>query len=217
MSQAAAQYPRAAGCQGAAATAPTILGRLKHATRVRHAALEARLPLLDPRLSCTAYRDCVGGFFGYYAPLEARLRSLPWWETLGFDYQPRRKTPRLLHDLHALGHDSTAVATLPLCQALPALATPGQLLGCLYVIEGATLGGRIIGRHLEASLGLTAERGAAFFSGYGAATGPLWQAFGEFLRLRAADNDEAEIISGAAQTFDTLALWLYPPSPAGAT
>ena len=48
-------------------------------------------------------------------------------------------------------------------------AHPGaavRLSGCLDVIEGATLGGPVVTRHLQASLGLTPLSGGAFFSGY---------------------------------------------------
>ena len=49
-----------------------------------------------------------------------------------------------------------------------------QLVGVLYPIEGATLGGQVIGRALHTGLGMTANCGARFFSAYGEKTGLFW-------------------------------------------
>jgi heme oxygenase len=91
------------------------------------------------------------------------------------------------------------------------LETTAQLFGCLYVLEGATLGGQIITRHLHASLGLTPETGAAFFAGYGARTGSRWKEFGTHLSAFALQSGSGDaIVASANSTFETLDLWLYP-------
>lgn len=192
-----------------------FLQRLKQATRERHAHLEAQLPLLDPGLSHDAYRRFVGRFLGYYAPLESRLLSSPWWGPIGLAYAERRKTPHLVRDLVALGSTPAALAQVEQCRELPDVASSARLLGCLYVIEGATLGGQIITRHLNTHLGLTAQSGAAFFSGYGAQTGSRWKAFGTQLTayVQHSGGDD-EIIAGANQTFATIDRWLFPQPPA---
>ncbi len=188
-----------------------ILKRLKEATGSRHAALESRLPLLDAGMSRASYLQFLRLFWGYYEPLETQLRALPHWNSMGFDYAERHKTPRLVQDLHALGETPDAIEGLARCQRLPALASPGQLLGCLYVIEGATLGGQIITRRLEANLGLTPLTGAAFFDGYGARTGGQWKAFCAMLRANAGEGGrQDDILSSANQTFETLGQWLFP-------
>lgn len=58
----------------------------------------------------------------------------------------------------------------------------GALIGTLYAIEGATLGGQVISRHLQTTLGLTASTGARFFNGYGdtLSTQQHWQEFCQF-------------------------------------
>jgi heme oxygenase (biliverdin-IX-beta and delta-forming) len=188
-----------------------MLKRLRDETSARHAALERRLPLLDPRLSRQSYRCLLTKFHGYYAPLEERMLALPWWEEINFDYVERLKTPCLERDLIALGGTADEVAKNPRCGELPELAALWQALGCLYVIEGATLGGRTITRHLQASLGLTLETGGAFFAGYGAETGPRWQAFGAMLSAVAQERSgEDEIVASANRTFETMGSWLFP-------
>ncbi len=184
---------------------------LKQATSGRHRALEAQLPLLDPRLSRQDYQRFVCRFFGYYAPLEERLLAWPDWHAIGLDYRERHKTPRLVQDMAALGDAPASQAQVARCQALPETTTSAQVLGCLYVIEGATLGGQIILKHLHANLGLTPASGASFFSGYGDQTGPRWQSFRATLAALAqrvdADND---IIASANRTFETIDAWLFP-------
>ena len=191
-----------------------ILKHLKEATGSRHAALESRLPLLDAGMSRASYLQFLQLFWGYYAPLETQLLALPYWNSMNFDYAERHKTPRLMQDLRALGETPEAIEGLARCQRLPALASQGQLLGCLYVIEGATLGGQIITRHLEANLELTPLTGAAFFDGYGARTGGQWKAFCAMLRANAGESvRHDDILASANQTFETLGQWLFPPYP----
>ena len=197
-----------------------ILKHLKEATGSRHAALESRLPLLESGMSRLGYLQFLQRFYGYYAPLEAQLLALPHWPSLGFDYAGRHKTPRLVQDLRALGETPEAIEGVARCQNLPTLASPGHLLGCLYVIEGATLGGQIITRHLEANLGLTPSSGTAFFGGYGAQTGSRWKAFCAMLTAHAGEpGRQDDILCSACQTFETLGHWLFPSytTPEGAT
>ena len=75
-------------------------------------------------------------------------------------------------------------------------------LGVMYVIEGSTLGGRVILKNVEKILGLNEHTGASYFAGYNLKTGPLWK---HFLNMLAAyqlkNNCEQEIIAGANAAF----------------
>jgi heme oxygenase len=193
-----------------------ILPRLKQATAARHAAVESRSVLLDRQLSRATYRECLRRFFGYYAPLELRLLRSQAWHGAGLAYGDRQKTPRLSQDLAALGVTPEELAQTPLCHALPDLRSTARLFGCLYVIEGATLGGQIVTRHLQASLGVTPQSGGAFFSGYAEHTGSRWKAFGAHLtEFALASGADDEIVASANETFETLDRWLYPAPPQG--
>ena len=196
------------------------------ATSASHTALEDQLPLMNADLTREDYIQFVNRFFGFYAPLEVQLLASPHWHQLAFDYAPRQKTPRIAQDLLALGRSDAALAATPRCTDLPACTTAEQLLGCLYVIEGATLGGRSITRHLQSQLGLTPESGGAFFDGYGVQTGSHWKAFCTMLSENAdrqmghsaddsadhfsVESRHAAIVAGANQTFETLTHWLFP-------
>jgi heme oxygenase len=54
------------------------------------------------------------------------------------------------------------VGALPQYHDLPDIEDWPRMLGCLYVLEGATLGGQIISRHLQRTLHIDAINGAAF-------------------------------------------------------
>jgi heme oxygenase len=186
-----------------------ILTRLKQSTEHAHQAIEARVDLLSRLQSVAGYRRLLERFWGFYAPLEPRVASGPDWASYGVDIQQRMKAPALARDLQALGLPPEAVAALPLCQALPAPDSFPHRLGCLYVLEGATLGGQIIAREARGRLGLTPEHGCSFFASYGEQVGSMWRAFRALL-LQAAVGEvaEAALVRGAHETFEAFDQWL---------
>ena len=191
--------------------AEAMLEALRAATRDHHAALEAALDLTAEGLDLAAYRRVLARFYGFHAALEPRLEAAAPWEDLGWAFDVRRKLPLLRRDLAALGLDPAA---LPRCDALPPLAGLQAALGCMYVIEGSTLGGQQLARHFARHLGLEATTGAAYFGSYGAEVGPRWRDFRAFLAERGDPADPAGPIA-AAGTFAALAAWLAAdPVPA---
>jgi heme oxygenase (biliverdin-IX-beta and delta-forming) len=184
----------------------SLLAALRAATRSAHERLEAALPLTDPGLTLEAYRSIVEALYGYYAPLEARLARVAEGSAGGLPIHGREKLGRLRGDLKALGATDASVDALPLCGAVPEVSTPGAAFGCLYVVEGATLGGRVIVRRLRDRLGLGPTTGAAFFDGYGVETGAMWASFCE--QLVASPWERAETLAAAVATFVELEGWL---------
>lgn len=182
-------------------TSPGILARLKAETQAEHDAIERVLDLTSDSLTLAAYREWLARIYGFYRPVEARLHAVP-----GVDLRARRKCPLLQADLRALGVDAARLR--PVCAELPPLATAADRFGCLYVLEGATLGGRVIGRHIERVLAVTPPAGGRFFHGYGARTGPMWQAFRVALTAFAeAPQTHDRIVAAAVTTFRTLRAW----------
>lgn len=195
-----------------------ILHRLKDETRASHAALECQMPLLDADLRAADYKQMVQKLYTYHKPLEALLLASPGFAKIGVDYSGREKTPRLARDLMAIGVSARDVEQMHQCESLPPLADPSHIFGCLYVLEGATLGGQIVARHLQASLGLTPETGASYFSGYGAQTGPQWKTFCALLTAHAEHlDDTTDILAGAHATYETLSAWMRATDSATAT
>ncbi len=186
-----------------------ILQLLKDETRASHTALESQMPLLDANLRPSTYQHMVQKLFTYHKPLEVLLLSSPGFADIGIEYSERGKTARLARDLEALGLSASDIEQLRLCESLPPLQKQSHIWGCLYVLEGATLGGQIVARHLQASLGLTSKTGASYFSGYGVQTGPQWKAFCALLTAYAARVDDmGDILAGANATYATLSAWM---------
>jgi heme oxygenase (biliverdin-IX-beta and delta-forming) len=165
---------------------------------------------MDPGLTLDAYRAVLGALFGFHQPLEELLLSSGGWRRLGFDPAERQKCGRLRADLSHLGLDDAAVEALPRCRLGGLLEDDAHRLGCIYVVEGATLGGQIIGRRLSEHLGILPQGGGAFMAGYGDATGAMWRAVLGCLEAW-SDRTEAEregVLQGAETTFETLEGWL---------
>ena len=185
----------------------TLLERLRIQTRPSHEAVEKQFGLFDRSWSADQYRHLLRRFLGFYDPLEGRIDVAADWSGLGFDWPRRRKTPLLRRDLTALGERPELLAALPRCNDLPSAGSLPQALGCLYVLEGATLGGQVVARHLAGVPGLADGAFFSFFSSYGGEVGPMWRAFGEFLTAQANGEDDI-VVKAACETFTSLGLWL---------
>jgi heme oxygenase len=185
-----------------------ILEKLRQDTRDLHQALEDNLPLRSPELTREEYTRLVRGFYGFVAPIEEQLLKSGSWQETGIDFQSRLKTPLLEKDLAVLA-PGTNLADIPRCTELPDVSTPQGALGYLYVIEGSTLGGTIISKHLAGLFSMDSESGAAYFSGYGKETREKWTTFLEALNGAAVRlNDDDAIVAAANATFGGLAKWL---------
>jgi heme oxygenase len=182
--------------------------RLQYETRAFHSRLESRLRLLDPHLTVDEYRALLRQFYGFYKPLEAVIGQVAIG-SLGCEAARRRKLQWLVQDLLGLGDTERTIAGLPLCMKLPPLMTQARVMGSLYVVEGATLGGQIVARFLRQSLGDEARRCCRFFVSYGEQVRPMWAAFLEALALIAdGPEQEQDIIASACDTFQCFERWL---------
>lgn len=188
------------------ASRTAVLTRLRAETRAEHDAIEQTLDLVNEDLTAASYRHRIEQFYGFYRPLEDRMRAIDSWLAPWLDATQRRKTLLLEQDLKVLG--CTSPEGLPRCSDLPPLADPAAYFGCLYVLEGSTLGGQVIGRHIRDKLGVTAETGGRFFAGYGDQTGLHWQQFRSALTAFSAIHDaDEQVIAAARSTFDRLTRW----------
>ncbi|GGR19484.1 heme oxygenase [Deinococcus ruber] len=151
------------------------------------------MPVMQPTLTTADYAQLLSHLHAVVHPLEAQLLTLGLPNV--FDLQRRTKAALLRRDLTWF----PAVPTLP---SVPAtLAGVAEGLGALYVLEGATLGGQVISRHLHHTLGLTPERGGAYFFGYGSSTRQMWQTFSHAMNQWVPQDDQLRVIAGAHSTF----------------
>jgi heme oxygenase len=181
---------------------------LRIATWPAHQRLEKRLDVKKRFTHPDAYRAHLETMWGFCAALEGGLGQHVFGAALP-NYDRRRKLALITRDLIALGADADSVGRLPRCNTVPACADPAAAFGCLYVLEGATLGGRTLLPLVQRQLGLTAEHGAAFLASYGENVAPMW---GEFRALLDAWCETPERCARATQnavdTFTSLERWL---------
>ena len=183
---------------------PSLLDRLRAETNTLHKRLEDDLNLIGTGLSVEHYRHTLARFYGFYRPLEEQIfPRLPL--ALRPLFEGRRKTAKLERDLTFL---RISPNNLPNCPFVPDVTRLPDLLGSLYVTEGATLGGQLISRHIETILGLRNSTGYEFFSGYGAETGSRWKSFRTALLDYSSPQIDSEIVRAAQTTFKALHLWL---------
>jgi Heme oxygenase len=175
-----------------------ILAKLKAETKDQHEALESVVDVMDSTFTLDDYRRLITKFYLFYSAIEPSLPAEQLKEN-GFDIEPRRKVPSLENDLRSLGVDPQVSVTAE----IPVFDNVAKAYGAVYVLEGATLGGQIISRHLSSALGITSETGASFFSSYGPNVGPMWKEFGAAITAYAeANGSEDDIVAGARETFD---------------
>jgi heme oxygenase len=182
--------------------------RLRTATAELHRSLEVRLDLLSPELSLDRYRLLLLGFHGYYAAIEPRLVALAREVRVALPIVAR--TGLLERDLVSVGVRAEAIAAGPRCADLPSLLDREHLAGCLYVLEGSRLGGRVIARFVEEHLGLTPARGCSYFADERQETSRRWAEVLSWLEGLAAEAgvDQRQILSSATETFRSLERWL---------
>lgn len=186
-----------------------ILQRLRMETRPHHDRLDHHplmVQLMSPALSRPLYETLLKKFLGFYQVLEPQLAAYDHWSSLGLDLSERLKTPKLLQDLNRLHVNTRDLSPAP---APDWIHDEASAMGTFYVMEGSTLGGQVITRHVAAHLHLSPDHGLAFFSSYGDAVGARWKETRDAL-VRFAEKSSAEnaMIESAKKTFSGLATWL---------
>jgi len=193
-----------------------VLRRLRTGTAPEHEDVERTLDLLAPGLDRSRLIQVLGRMHGFWVAAEAGLDQ---WASGSADaaaavsWPRRRRAALFAGDLRTLR--AAPGAEIP---RLSAGTGTDQAFGRLYVLEGSTLGGASIDRHLASLPFLTDVRLRAF-SLYGPETGAMWAAFRRAARARVASGGDADaMIASARDTFRALAGWCRPvESVLGAT
>jgi heme oxygenase len=182
-----------------------VLRRLRTETAAEHRSVEETLDLLSPQLTRARLTDVLVRMHGFWRSAEAGLDA--WAQAHRADaervqWSRRRRSPLFAADLTALG---AAPAGEP---ALPDVPDTDAALGRLYVLEGSSLGGVFIDRHLATLPQLAGDRRPSSFSPYGERTGAMWHAFRTVTRAHvAAGGDADRLVDAARTTFGALASW----------
>jgi heme oxygenase (biliverdin-IX-beta and delta-forming) len=166
-------------------------------------AVEQSVPLMDEELDVDTYVSCLLKLHGIIAAWEewAAANAPAWIQPL---LAVRRRGQLLMLDLMWFGVDTSGEAR----PTLPEMRDTASLLGAMYVMEGSTLGGQLIARHVELVLGLTAGRGNAYFRGHNERTGQLWKEFCDALRTKVPDGETDVVIAAAKAMFGIFGAWM---------
>lgn len=185
-----------------------VLSRLRDATRDAHERLEGRLDILERMKTPEGRHHLVRGFHGLHSGAEAVLA--PWLSGLdGLDFAERRRVGRLADDLKVLG-----ISAGPPCPVV-APTSASEALGMLYVLEGSSLGAKVIRK--QAALRGQDMTGLSFLDPYGERTGERWRGFLAVLSREAPADDEAAVeavVRGGVSGFGYAESWLCEPEAA---
>lgn len=182
--------------------------RLRQETAESHQKLEDnRLSkaILTPSVSIQDYQTYLAALFGVTIACEDQI--FPAISHTITDLTERYKSTLIIDDLLATGVTEAEIDTLPVYRF--EFSSVAEALGIMYVLEGSTLGGRVLYKHIHETLGLTPENGASYFWGYGAQTGNLWKSFISFLtQFVDEQGGRGEVIASAKKTFTIIDNWL---------
>lgn len=180
---------------------------LREATKAVHERLHhvpAFAALAAGALDRAGYRALLARLYGFHAPMEAAMA-----EALAGRFAPAawQRADLLRADLAALGEGEPTLARLPRIRPPARLSDP-EAMGCLYVLEGSTLGGRHLARQLDFVLPPGSTAGRSFLAAGSQPHRIRWADLGA--ALDAAGTDPAALramLAGAADAFARYEAW----------
>lgn len=180
------------------------LARMRASMRPLHDRIEASLDLMTPELDSRRYQRFLERSYGFISACERRIdvNGAPPALRLA----DRLKSELLRSDLERFGHTTASLSALKSPSTLPPVESWPAALGYFYVVEGSTLGGQIIARHVRATIG--SEQPVGFLSGGRSEVALRWkQMLAVMMGEMANDAAERDVTAAAAQTFELLRHW----------
>jgi heme oxygenase (biliverdin-IX-beta and delta-forming) len=170
------------------------IDRLRLETSVAHSRLDEKLQLID-RLSTLDQRSrLLAGYHLFHRETEAKIAPF-LGEMADLDFSSRLRSPLIGEDLGILGHQALAESTTH-----PDILTRAAAFGAFYVLEGSSLGGRVILKELK--LRRASLAGLRFLDPYGSDTGQRWRSFLAILEREVRSSEQKfDAIRGALNTF----------------
>ena len=110
----------------------------------------------------------------------------------------------MLQDLEKINYP---IHLLSVCDDLPTLDSQSAAMGAMYVLEGSTLGGKIISKVLRKQVP-DLDGSLSFFDGYGDQTGEMWSRFKSALDMLELEEDQDNATHAAHETFVKFKTWI---------
>lgn len=155
--------------------------------------------IMSRRLNKAGYIDILLKNYQLHQHFEPALLAMEGLNNLfAGQLKERMRTESLQADLRAMNAEYQPFeGELPLPQSI------AQALGCMYVLEGSTLGGAVILRQLQQIPVINEFAAFSFYGFYGKELGKKWQEFGGILTNFAQDAaKEEEVVAFAKTTFE---------------
>jgi len=163
-------------------------------------------PILTNKINLENFKNVLKVFYGFYKPLEEKIYNLQELEDLGLKIEKRKKIPLLLKDMENFNILEYEINKIELCYDFPNFDTIENILGSLYVIEGATLGGQIVANKLQEIF----NKEIYFFNSYRENIKEMWKEFCNVLNEFGNKNPDKEeiIIESSENTYFKFNEWL---------
>ena len=178
-----------------------LIEQVRAATAEDHKKLEDRLfPFLHTIHSHKQYAQLLNAFYGYIYPVQEKINRFINPAVVP-DMNERRNASFIVRDLQHLG----IALNTDLCTDLPVINDHPSAMGALYVLEGSTLGGKIIAKTISEKI--PSPEAFGFFKGYGPETGPMWKKFTQYLEHPFNQQAAATVVYSATSTFRCFGTW----------
>lgn len=160
--------------------------------------------LLSKELNQTDYVDILQRYYSLFMSFENQTEKHAGWAAMKKQLQIRSKTELLEKDLRHFGVAASDYGHAGATSLRFLTENTAQLLGTAYVMEGSSLGGRYISRHLQERFKWTADSGACYFNGYAENTAQLWKHFCSFIEnFSGPDGEKDQVVVSARHAFET--------------
>lgn len=181
-----------------------IIERIKNETKECHRKLELAAgssSIMNGELTLNEYKDLLIVNYIFNHLIEKQISRFP--ELINdeqLDVFKRIKTDWLKDDLNDLNIDATKYDNYFHPKEID--FSYMDILACLYLSEGSTLGGQVINRALKNNPKLNDIGNTVFYNGYGIETGTMWKNFLVFLVKRVnTENDENDMIEATIKAY----------------
>lgn len=185
-----------------------IANLLRTETADKHKELESLMfvnDIMNKTLTVEDYKKLLTVNYIIHQKLENKLSNMLDADIAHeLEMNSRLKLAALNKDLDYWGIDSLTLPSLDFDLFVPE-KNNAEVLGALYVLEGATLGGNVIKKHILANPNFAGKAdGLNYYGVYGDDLSAKWKSFVSVLNERIAEPDYERCVNSANQTFENL-------------
>ena len=187
-----------------------LAARLKQETASLHRCVEEKVGLPGSVRTRTEYGELLQRLLTFHLAFGATLATPIWieeWRRTGITLGDHDRSPNLIDDLAHLNQSAKTHDEAE--QVSPKFTSFAEALGGLYVIEGSSLGGKILAPAFRTHLGNVPTR---YFESYGREFPLPWRSVQSALtRFEPGHVLADQVIFGATSTFSSFGNYLAAP------